>query len=188
MKAVYVFSNPYSRLVKIGVSSNPSKRIIALCKQNGFELKHEYNTGKISNYINIEKAAHKHFEDKNAFCEWFYIEPIEAINYINSLSESFDSDPNYSLISDEIYQTPVAMYVNDIYVKIDMIDEYILKDNNGCFYVKAFYNLNSKIIKFLNEKIAIDFVNNNNSFCTKWTKEDCLYINSRKLFVSGVRR
>jgi hypothetical protein len=188
MKAVYVFSNPYSRLVKIGVSSNPSNRITFLSRQNGFELNHEYNTGKISNFLNIEKSVHKYFEDKKAFSEWFYIEPIEAINYIKSLSESFDSDPNYSLISDEIYQTPVAMYVNDIYAKINIFNEYILKDSNGCFYVKVFYNINSKIIKFLNERIAVDFVNNNNSFCIKWTEEDCLYINSRKVFNSSVTR
>jgi hypothetical protein len=184
MKAIYVFSNPFGKLVKIGVSSNPLNRITLLAKQNGFELKHEYNTGKIKNFSNIEKAVHNHFKDKRAFGEWFYIEPIEAINYIKSLSNLFESDPNYSLISDETFQIKVAMYVDDIYKKIEVFNEYIAKDNNGCFYVKVFYNPNIKIIKFLNEKISKDFVNNNKSFCIQWEEKDYIYINSKENFIS----
>jgi len=84
LQHIYVIYNPYTKLTKIGVSSNLEKRLQSLSNACGVKLYCAFKSKAVENATHIESSLHNRFANHRQMGEWFSIEPdtaIEAIRY-----------------------------------------------------------------------------------------------------------
>ena len=63
-----------NKLVKIGISKNPEKRISAIETHNGEVSVNKFVSEKLLNYMEIEKLMHNNFKDFRVRGEWFNVD------------------------------------------------------------------------------------------------------------------
>lgn len=79
---VYCLERP-DGLVKIGVSSNPTKRIAAVSSQGGFGLSRVWMSIQTQDAKWFERAAHQDFAELRSVGEWFSVEFDEAVDRLS---------------------------------------------------------------------------------------------------------
>ena len=80
MKSVYLIRNNDSKY-KIGIATNPNKRIKQLQTGNSDELK-IIETYKSKNASKIETTLHNQYSFKRKIGEWFELSVEEEVNFI----------------------------------------------------------------------------------------------------------
>ena len=144
---VYFIYNKYTKLIKIGKSNNPFKRLNELNSmfKNHFGIENALEMIRIifvpsGKDYTVEKMFHEKYADMRTFGEWFDVSKDEIceqlpefLNYDtdNFLeNEGFDSNIIFKDVSDYIY----AIFA------LDTLDEYTLKiseqDENKALYLK----------------------------------------------------
>lgn len=81
MKYVYLIKSKETQLYKIGIATNPYKRIKNLQTGNA-ELLEIIHTYKTINYNNIEKALHNQFSYIRKNGEWFDFDVDIELNFL----------------------------------------------------------------------------------------------------------
>ena len=76
---VYIIKNLDSSNIKIGVGSNPSKRLKQLQTGSDSELELIYQSYVCSNAFDIENLMHNKFKENHIRGEWYKINPDEVI-------------------------------------------------------------------------------------------------------------
>jgi Rha family phage regulatory protein len=79
---VYVFKNPLTNYVKIGITNNIDKRQAQLETGAGVKLELIYNSVITTNARDIERLAHEYFKDYNIFGEWFDVDSNVVIDFL----------------------------------------------------------------------------------------------------------
>ena len=143
-KCIYVILNTENGRIKIGMSSNVSKRFEALKYSGGCKLELLYNTLPVVNAYIFESRLHKIFSEYRYIGEWFTVDFTTAIDMIKKLTvdyeicgvcEMFRSGVNPSNIAKE-YNVSRSCIVNHLAVR----------------GFKPRFSLNDKIME--NEKIT----------------------------------
>lgn len=98
LKYVYLIKSKESQLYKIGIATNPHKRIKNLQTGNSEKLIILY-TYKTINYNNVEKALHNRFCYINKEGEWFKFDNDIEFNFLNYCKLY---DKNITLIKNNI--------------------------------------------------------------------------------------
>lgn len=84
---VYVVENENHR-VKIGRSTNPSKRVMSIKSQSGYNIINSYFSPALYQYGELELFLHKVFKESRVRGEWFDISYEEVVSYLQSLDIS----------------------------------------------------------------------------------------------------
>jgi len=79
---VYVFKNPLTNYVKIGITNNIDKRQAQLETGAGVKLELIYNSVITTNARDIERLAHEYFKDHNVFGEWFDVDSNIVVDFL----------------------------------------------------------------------------------------------------------
>ena len=96
---VYIIKNLNSNNLKVGVGSDPLKRLKQLQTGSDSELSLVYTSFLCSNAFSLENDIHNRFKDSHVRGEWFKVNEREIINYLekqryvlrSELDLSFDS-------------------------------------------------------------------------------------------------
>lgn len=89
---IYVIKNPFTEYIKIGVTQDVPKRVKQLQTGAGVELELVYKSMICSNAFEVEAKAHKYFEDRKVFGEWFDVKVVDAIKFIESQEFTLNSE------------------------------------------------------------------------------------------------
>lgn len=81
---VYIIQNTFTYNIKIGISTNPSERLSYLQTGSDVELKLIYKSGVCSNFFEIKSLCHEKFKDYNVRGEWFNVDSIEVISFLEN--------------------------------------------------------------------------------------------------------
>jgi transcriptional regulator with XRE-family HTH domain len=92
---VYVIERDES-LVKIGFSTNPTKRIGGISSQGGFSLTRVWMSLPNQNSKIIERAAHKNFADFRGIGEWFSARFDDVVSNISMQFSNLISEKSTS--------------------------------------------------------------------------------------------
>lgn len=84
---VYVVENENHR-VKIGRSTNPSKRVMSIKSQFGYNIINSYFSPVLYQYGELELFLHNVFKESRVRGEWFDISYEEVVSYLQSLDIS----------------------------------------------------------------------------------------------------
>jgi len=74
-----------NKLVKIGISKNPEKRINAIETHNGEQSVKKFVSKKLLNYMEVEKKMHNYFKDFRVRGEWFNVDFDLAVEIFASV-------------------------------------------------------------------------------------------------------
>ena len=96
---VYIIKNLDTGNIKVGVGTNPVKRLEQLQTGSDSELSLVYTSFLCSNAFSIEKEVHKRFKDKHVRGEWFKVDPISVVAYLETSKFVLSSDLDLSFDS-----------------------------------------------------------------------------------------
>lgn len=81
-KQIYIFENTLYPLIKIGMSDNPTKRLITIENASGFPLKLYYESTPVLRPAIVENLIHKRLKDYRQKGEWFTLDKEIALKEI----------------------------------------------------------------------------------------------------------
>ena len=84
LKSVYVLETD-TGLIKIGISTNPDRRIALIETASGFSIVKRYIASPCVNASKIEKEAHRHFAHVRKKGEYFLCAFFEAVQKVTEL-------------------------------------------------------------------------------------------------------
>lgn len=96
---VYIIRDNHKEHIKIGIATDPHKRLAQLQTGNSTPLELEYVSYVCSNASEIEASLHKHFKDKHVFGEWFDANSSEVIEFLSKSKYILMSNLDFSLES-----------------------------------------------------------------------------------------
>jgi hypothetical protein len=187
-KRIYILKSEYHNLLKIGVSDDPTKRAKTIKTVSGLNIEVAYVTSFIFNFDLIERKIHLHFKDYHHSGEWFNVDLNTAIEYIESIHSEFLIDENFTTIDEELASEIAIRYCASLPPNAKKKSKYIYVDSNYVYYVKVYYMPSYRIIRFLNYKMALDYVKKYSYLMLEWNKEDKKCNNSYNSLVSQVNR
>ena len=77
---IYLIANDSLGIIKIGISSEPLKRMQSLQCASGCKLRLIKSASPIGKALSVERELHDHFASHRTFGEWFSITEEEALN------------------------------------------------------------------------------------------------------------
>ena len=96
---VYIIKNLDSNNLKVGVGSDPLKRLKQLQTGSDSELSLVYTSFLCSNAFSLENDIHNRFKDSHVRGEWFKVNEREVINYLEKQRYVLRSDLDLSFDS-----------------------------------------------------------------------------------------
>ena len=96
---VYIIKNLDSGNLKIGVGSDPVKRLKQLQTGSDSELSLVYTSFLCSNAFSLENDVHNRFKEFHVRGEWFKLSEKEIINYLEKQKYVLNSDLDLSFDS-----------------------------------------------------------------------------------------
>ena len=82
MKNIYIIQNTKNKNIKIGVTSNITKRLSSLQCGSDYKLEVKFLSAPVKNVLKIESAIHNEFKRENTHGEWFELNIDKAISKI----------------------------------------------------------------------------------------------------------
>lgn len=96
---VYIIRDSYKEHIKVGIASDPHKRLSQLQTGNSTSLELEYVSYVCSNASEIEAEIHKHFKEQHILGEWFAVDSSEVIEFLSKSRYILTSNLDFSLES-----------------------------------------------------------------------------------------
>ena len=96
---VYIIKNMDSNNIKVGVATDPYKRLAQLQTGSDSDLALIYTSYLCSNAFQVETKVHSRFEDKHVRGEWFKVDPISVVAYLETSKFVLSSDLDLSFDS-----------------------------------------------------------------------------------------
>ena len=82
MKNIYIIQNTKNKNIKIGVTSNITKRLSSLQCGSDYKLEVKFLSAPVKNALKIESTIHNEFKRENTHGEWFELNIDKAISKI----------------------------------------------------------------------------------------------------------
>ena len=93
---VYIIKNLDTNNIKVGVGTDPVKRLSQLQTGSDSELDLVYTSFLCSNAFSLESEVHDKFKDCHIRGEWFKVDESEVIGYLESKRYVLKSDLDLS--------------------------------------------------------------------------------------------